>query len=208
MAAGCFVVIEGPEGAGKSTLIRALGARLAAEGRAHTLVREPGGTPLAEAARRAVLDPEHRPGPVAELFLFLAARADLVAAVIRPALDRGEVVIADRFDLSTMAYQVAGRGLDGATVRQANDLAKSGTSPDITLVLDLDPAAGRERQRSAGKAPDRMEQEDPAFHDRLAQHYRAATGPGVEHLDAAVGAEALAAAAWRILAQHRPDLFT
>jgi dTMP kinase len=208
MGAGCFVVIEGPEGAGKSTLIRALGSRLAAAGRVHTLVREPGGTPLAEAARRAVLDPEHRPGPVAELFLFLAARADLVSAVIRPALERGEVVIADRFDLSTMAYQVAGRGLDDGAVRQANELAKGGTSPDITLVLDLDPAAGRERQRSAGKAPDRMEQEDSAFHERLAAHYRAATGPGVEHLDAAVGTEALAAAAWRILAKHRPDLFT
>jgi dTMP kinase len=196
MGAGCFVVIEGPEGAGKSTLIRALGSRLAAAGRVHTLVREPGGTPLAEAARRAVLDPEHRPGPVAELFLFLAARADLVSAVIRPALERGEVVIADRFDLSTMAYQVAGRGLDDGAVRQANELAKGGTSPDITLVLDLDPAAGRERQ------------EDSAFHERLAAHYRAATGPGVEHLDAAVGTEALAAAAWRILAKHRPDLFT
>lgn len=204
---GCFVVLEGPEGAGKSTLIRTLGARLAAAGATHSLWREPGGTPLAEVARQAVLDPALHTGPVAELFLMLVARADLVAREIRPRLARGEVVLADRFDLSTMAYQVAGRGLDAAAVRNANTLATGGLVPDVTLVLDLDPATGAARQRAAGKSPDRMEREDRAFHDRVNASYRSADGPGVVHLDASVTPDALAAAAWRALGAVRPDIF-
>ncbi len=103
-----FVVVEGPEGAGKSTLVRWLGTTLRAEGRAVLTVREPGGTPIAEAARKLALKSRHDRAFGAELFLFLAARADLVERVIRPALDHGQVVIADRFGLSTIAYQVAG----------------------------------------------------------------------------------------------------
>lgn len=207
VAAGCFVVLEGPEGAGKSTLLRALGARLTAAGTTHSLWREPGGTPLAEVARKAVLDPALRTGPVAELFLMLVARADLVAREIRPRLAAGEVVLADRFDLSTMAYQVAGRGLDAAAVRSANALATGGLHPDVTLVLDVDPATGAARQRAAGKSPDRMEQEDRAFHERVTASYRGAAGPGIVHLDATVSAELLAQAAWRALGAVRPDIF-
>ena len=207
MAHGCFVVLEGPEGAGKSTLIRSIGARLAAAGRAHSLWREPGGTPVAEAARRAVLDPALKSGPVSELFLMLAARADLVAKEIRPRLARGEIVIADRYDLSTMAYQVAGRGLDAAAVRTANTLATGGLAPDVTLVLDVDVAVGVARQRAAGKAPDRMELEQEAFHQRVNAAYRAATGPGVVHLDATGSAESVAQGAWAALKRLRPDIF-
>src|SRR5256885_14423667 len=108
---GTFVVVEGPEGAGKSTLVRWLGSELRAEGRAVLTVREPGGTPLAEAARKLALKSRHERAFGAELFLFLAARADLVGRGIRPALENVQVVIADRFGLSTMVYQVAGRGL-------------------------------------------------------------------------------------------------
>ena len=104
-----FVVVEGPEGAGKSTLVRWLGTTLRAEGRAVLTVREPGGTPIAEAARKLALKSRHDRAFGAELFLFLAARADLVERVIRPALANGQVVIADRFGLSTIAYQVAGQ---------------------------------------------------------------------------------------------------
>lgn len=207
VAAGCFVVLEGPEGAGKSTLIRTLGARLAATGARHSLWREPGGTPLAEVARKAVLDPSLHTGPVAELFLMLVARADLVTREIRPRLAAGEVVLVDRFDLSTMAYQVAGRGLEASAVRGANALATGGLIPDATLVLDLDPATGAERQRAAGKSPDRMEREDRAFHERVTASYRAARGPGIVHLDASVPPAALAEAAWRTLAAVRPDIF-
>jgi dTMP kinase len=201
------VVLEGPEGSGKSTLIRALGARLAAAGVPHSLWREPGGTAVAEAARRVVLDPALEIGPAAELFLMLTARADLVAKEIRPRIARGEVVLADRFELSTMAYQVAGRGLDPAAVRSANALATGGLGADITLVLDVDVAVGAARQQAAGKSPDRMEHEDRAFHERVTAAYRAASGAGIVHLNASVAADAVADAAWRALSAVRPDIF-
>src|SRR5438105_5088529 len=104
---GVFVVVEGPEGAGKSTLVRSLATRLLAEGRDVVTVREPGGTPVAEAARKVVLKFPHDMTPAAELFLFLTARTDLVQRVIRPALEAGDVVIADRNNMSDKAYTVA-----------------------------------------------------------------------------------------------------
>src|ERR1700747_1293770 len=125
-----FIVVEGPEGAGKSTLARWLGTRLVAEGLSVVTVRQPGGTPVAEAARKVALKFPHAMSPVAELFLFLAARADLVERVIRPALEAGQVVVADRFDLSTMAYQVAGAGLPAAQVSQAIRPPTGGLGPE------------------------------------------------------------------------------
>ena len=110
MTPGGFLVVEGPEGAGKSTLVHALADRLRAAGRDAVLVREPGGTPVAERIREVLLDPAQPIEPVSELYLFLAARADLVARVIGPALAAGQTVIADRFQLSTEAYQCGGRG--------------------------------------------------------------------------------------------------
>jgi dTMP kinase len=193
---GFFLVVEGPEGAGKSTLVRALEARLTAEGHVVQMVREPGGTPLAEAARSLALDPASATGSGAELFLMLAARADLVEKVIRPRLAAGTVVVADRFDLSTMAYQVAGRGLAAEGVAAANRLATGGLTPDLTLVLDLPEGVGAARQAADRKRPDRMEREDPAFHRRVHDAYRAASGPGLVHLDAARSPAEVATAAW------------
>ncbi len=106
---GAFIVVEGSDGAGKTSLARRLGDRLRSAGFEVVEVREPGGTPVAEAARAAVLDASLDASPLAELFLILAARADLVSRVIRPALAEAKVVVADRYDLSTRAYQVAGR---------------------------------------------------------------------------------------------------
>lgn len=197
--AGTFVVVEGPDGAGKSTLVRALGARLLAEGVQVLPVREPGGTPVAEAARKVALRSRHELSAAAELFLILAARADLVARVIRPALDSGQVVLADRFDLSTRAYQVAGRGLPPEEVDGALRLATGGLVPDLLLVLDVPVDVGRERQRKARKVQDRFEREDDAFHQRVRLAYRNAAGPGVVHLDATLSKKTVLDAAWREL---------
>lgn len=195
-----FVVVEGPEGAGKSTLVRWLGTELRAEGRDVLTVREPGGTPIAEAARKLALKSRHDRAFAAELFLFLAARADLVERIMRPALADGQIVIADRFGLSTIAYQVAGRGLPLADVAAALRVATGGLTPDLTLVLDIPVALGRERQRTAGKVRDRIEREDDAFHGRVREAYRTASGPGIVHIDASQPKKAVQQAAWREVA--------
>lgn len=198
--AGLFVVVEGPEGAGKTTLVAGLARRLRQAGRDVLEVREPGGTPVAEAARQVVLDPALDCSAEAELFLILVARADLVAKVIRPWLARGGgVVVSDRFDLSTEAYQVAGRGLPRDAVRAANRLATGGLEPDVTLVLDVPPDVGRGRQAALGKAPDRLERADAAYHERVRAAFRAARGAGIVHLDATASADEVERAAWEVV---------
>ena len=195
-----FVVVEGPEGAGKSTLVRWLGGQLRAEGQRVLTVREPGGTPIAEAARKLALKSRHDRAYGAELFLFLAARADLVERVIRPALADGQIVIADRFGLSTMAYQVAGRGLSRDDVEAALRVATGGLTPDLTLVLDIPVTVGRERQKASGKVKDRIEREDDRFHTRVREAYRSASGPGIVHIDASQSKKAVQDAAWQQIA--------
>ena len=192
-----FIVVEGPEGAGKTTLVRWLAARLLAEGRSVVTVREPGGTPVAEAARKIALKSQHDLSPAVELFLILAARADLVARVIRPELDGGRLVLADRFDLSTRCYQVAGRGLPAEAVDAALQLATGGLVPDLTLVLDVPVDVGRERLRRARKEPDRLERLDDAFHRRVLDAYRRASGPGVVHIDGTGSKAVVQDAVWR-----------
>ncbi len=196
MTEGVFLVVEGPDGSGKSTLAARLAARLRARGTDPVVVREPGGTPVAEAARKVFLDPRLATGAVSELFLVLAARADLVATVIRPALAAGRVVLSERFDFSTEAYQIEGRGLDRVKVRAANHLATGGLEPDLVLVLDVPPAVGEARQRKAGKTPDRLELAEAGMHDRVAAYFAALTGPGVVHLDATKAPDVLETEAW------------
>jgi dTMP kinase len=204
---GFFLVIEGPEGAGKSTLANGLAERMRAGGTDPVTVREPGGTPVAEAIRAAFLDPDHRLDPNTELLYVTAARAHLVQKVIRPALAAGRVVVSDRYDLSTQAYQGAGRGLDPDRVAYVNRVATDGLRPHLTLVLDIPPDLGMDRQRAGGKARDRLEMEDPEFHRRVAAAYLAATGDGVRHLDGMAPRDAVLDAAWAELVAAAPEIF-
>ncbi|MEP6590971.1 MAG: dTMP kinase [Gemmatimonadota bacterium] len=207
MSRGLFVVLEGPEGAGKTTLAAGLAERMRAQQLEVVTVREPGGTPVAEALRAELLNSDRVWAAEAELLYMVTARADLVTRVIRPALEAGKLVLSDRYDLSTMAYQGAGRGLDRDHVRWVNEAATGGLRPDLTLVLDLDPEMGRARQRAAGKGADRMEREAVAFHDRVAEEYLAATGAGVHHLQADASPEQVLEAAWCCLVAARPETF-
>jgi dTMP kinase len=197
---GCFISVEGGEGAGKSTLIGRLEKELVAVGRAVTRTREPGGTAFGEAVRAVVLDPGHENVSAwAELFLMLAARAQLVHERIRPALDRGDVVLCDRFADASVAYQGVGRGLGFAEVQALNERATGGCMPQLTLFLDLDPAAGRARQ--AGPA-DRMEREELQFHGRVREGYRriAELEPSrVKVLDASLPPDRVFELAWPLV---------
>jgi len=167
---GLFVTFEGGEGSGKSTQIARLAERLRSEGRDPVITREPGGTPLAEGIRSLLLDPARPPGALAEALLMEAARAELVAQVIRPALAEGRVVLCDRYADSTLVYQGAGRGLDRAMLRRLNEVATGGLTPDLTLLFDLDHAAGLARRSRAGES-NRLDLEPAAFHARVRAAY-------------------------------------
>ncbi len=168
---GSLIVLEGVEGAGKTTQVPLLMESLARMGVECVAVREPGGTPTGDAIRAILLDPSGRPEPETEALLFLASRSQLVREVIRPALQRGVAVIADRFLLSTYAYQVAGRGLSESEVRAANGLATGGLVPGLNIVLDLPPAEGLQRISGRGIA-DRIERSGREFHERVAEAFR------------------------------------
>lgn len=197
MSSGFFLVVEGPEGAGKTTLVTALAARFRESGTEALLVREPGGTPVGERIRQLLLDPASTIEPVSELFLFLAARADLVARTIGPALSAGRTVLADRFQLSTEAYQCGGRGVDRGLFLAANRAATGGLEPELTLVLDLPVELGFARRRTTGQGLDRIEQAGRDFHERVGAVFRSATGPAIVHLDAALPPEQVLHAAWQ-----------
>ncbi|HEX9580158.1 MAG TPA: dTMP kinase [Gemmatimonadales bacterium] len=204
---GAFIVVEGPDGAGKTTLSAGLARRLRDTGLTVRVVREPGGTPLAERAREAVLDTGLAASPLAELFLMLAARADHVAKVIQPALAAGEVVVSDRFELSTAAYQIAGRQLPREAVLEANRLATGGLAPHLTLVVDVPAAVGYARRAGAGKTADRIEGDERALHERVAQAFREAAGPSVVHLDGTLPADRVEGAAWTVVRERLGELF-
>ena len=165
-----FVTLEGPEGAGKTTQLARLETRLRAAGRAVTVTREPGGTPLGTRVREVVLDPAVDIEPLGEFLLYSASRAQLVREVLRPALERGETVLCDRYADSSLAYQGAGRGLGPALLRRITDEVTGGLVPDLTVLLDLDPVLGLERAARRGQ-PDRLERADLDFHRRVRQGF-------------------------------------
>lgn len=183
---GRFVVFEGAEGVGKSTQLRLLAERLDGAGVPHRVVREPGQTSLGVEIRRLVLDSDHPIVPAAEALLFMAARAQLVAEEVVPALDRGEVVLADRFFLSTYAYQAVGRGLDLHEVAAANALAIRGVRPDVTLLLDLPAGEGLVRTDRRGKR-DRIERASDTFHQVVVQAFGEFADPKFQRAHPEVG---------------------
>jgi len=166
---GVLITFEGVEGSGKSTQARRLADALEAKGLGVCLTGEPDGTPLG-AAVRAMLETDgaHRT-PLAESFLFMAARQQHVAQVVRPALERGDVVISDRYVDATVAYQGYARGLDIRTIEELNLVATGGVLPDLTLVLDLPAEVGM--ARIAGRAHDSFERLGLDFHTRVRQGY-------------------------------------
>ena len=163
---GWLLVFEGPEGAGKTTQLRLVCDWLAAHQRPYTGVREPGGTALGNEIRRMLLEPGREMNARAEALLFMASRAELIAEVVKPALARGELVLADRFFLSTYAYQVVGRGLPFDDVRAANKLATAGLVPDLTILLTA-PATVRDARIVARGGADRIESAGDAFHAQV-----------------------------------------
>ncbi|MGM0525406.1 MAG: dTMP kinase [Pseudomonadota bacterium] len=184
---GKFVVIEGLEGAGKSSAIASVVSHLQAKGIRSETVREPGGTPLAEALRDLVKRQwEEQLSPQTELLLMYASRVQLVDNVIKPTLAKGRWVIGDRHDLSSQAYQGAGRQLGQQTLAQLKKITLGAFNPDLTLYLDIDAKVGLERAKGRGEL-DRIEQEDIAFFERTRKRYLeiAAGDPSIVVIDAA-----------------------
>lgn len=175
---GFFITIEGPDGAGKSTQVRLLAEYLREKGLEVVVTREPGGTPLAEKIRNLVLDVSEEPvAPVTEVLLYAASRAQHVDQLIKPALQRGAVVISDRFVDSSIAYQGFGRRLGAALVWQVNRPAVGEIMPHLSIILDIEPGQGRRRlarrQQLQQTGPDRLEQEQLVFHHRVREGFLA-----------------------------------
>lgn len=169
---GLFIAFEGGDGAGKSTQAALLAEALESRGLRVLRTREPGGTPIGEKLRSLVLDHGH--GHIdahTEALIFAASRAAHASQVIRPALERGEVVLTDRYIDSSVAYQGAGRDLGTDAVRSLNEWATSGLQPDLTVLLDVDPADGRRRRTAGDAAEDRLESEADDFHATIRETF-------------------------------------
>ncbi len=202
---GKFIVIEGLEGAGKSTALRHVVAWLQQHGVARIeQTREPGGTPLAERMRSIVKEVHEEPLTMqAELLLMYASRVQLVENRIKPALAKGVWVVGDRHDLSSQAYQGGGRGIDAALITQIKQAVLGDFAPDLTLYLDIDPALGLTRARARGEL-DRIELEQLSFFERTRARYLtlAAADPRIHVIDASQSEAEVAAAIARVLEQQ------
>jgi dTMP kinase len=174
---GTFVTFEGIEGSGKSTQIALVADYLSMQGRSATLTREPGGTPIGDHVRKVLLDPANTAlAPKAELLLYAAGRAQHLDEIIVPALKAGRIVLCDRFSDATLAYQGYGRGLDLELIRDLDRLVTAGLRPDLTVLLDIDAAAGLSRARGRNsrgglESEARFENEHLSFHERVRQGY-------------------------------------
>lgn len=199
---GFFISFEGIEGSGKTTQARLLSERLVIQRYGVVLTQEPGGTPVGSEIREILLEPDHREmSYVTELLLYNAARAQHLSVLIRPSLSEGKVVITDRFSDSTVAYQGFGRGIDLSLIEAVDKVATGGFKPDITILLDLDPDRGLERNRDINKV-DRLELEDLAFHARVRDGFlRIAEGEParVAVIDASLPFETVRERVWEIV---------
>jgi dTMP kinase len=207
-----FITFEGSEGSGKSTQVLRLAARLERSGVSYLVTREPGGTPIGETIRELLQFASHNSSmtPEAELLLFEASRSQLVREIIKPALERGMCVIADRFLDSTTVYQGAARKLDRETVERLNAFAVGDCIPNVTFVLDIDAASAKLRMQKP-RRPDRMEQEPAEFYERVREAYRdlAARGPNrIVLINGARNADEIEDEIWKILCSRFPSLAT
>lgn len=173
MSAGRFLVFEGPEGAGKSTQIRRLADLLEVQGREVVVTREPGGTPVGDAIRGVLLGAgDYAMLPQTEAFLLSASRAQHVHDVIRPAIERGAIVLCDRFADSSLAYQGGGQGMDMAALRCLERIAVGDTEPDLRFLLDLPVEVGLARRHRDVESVNRIDRAGVAFHERVRNVYR------------------------------------
>jgi dTMP kinase len=204
---GLFITFEGGEGCGKSTQSRLLLKKLEQQNIPVVLTHEPGGTALGNEVRKAL---KRKRGsaisPQAELFLFAASRAQLVAEVIRPALEEGKVVICDRFTYSTLVYQGYGRGLDFTAIKMVNNMATRYLNPDLIILLDISPEQGLARKQSL---KDRFELEDLSFHRRVREGYLKMAAAEPERwlvIDASLPKSKIAEIIWDRVSQLLPSL--
>jgi len=206
-----FITFEGSEGCGKSTQMRRLAERLEQSGVPYLVTREPGGTPIGETIRELLQFAPHSSGmtPESELLLFEASRSQLVREIIKPALERGVCVIADRFFDSTTVYQGAARRLDREMVERLNAFAVGDCVPDITFVLDVDAATAQSRMQQKPRKADRMEQQPAEFYERVRQAYRelAVREPKrVVLIDGLRDPDEVESEIWKMLSSRFPNL--
>jgi dTMP kinase len=204
---GLFITFEGGEGCGKSTQSRLLLKKLERQKIPAALTHEPGGTSLGNELRKALKKKRGSSiSPQAELFLVAASRAQLVAEVIRPALEEGKVVICDRFTYSTLVYQGYGRGLELSFVETVNNIATQNLKPNLTILLDISPEQGLARKRSLR---DRFELEDLSFHQRVREGYLRMVAAESERwlvIDASLPKEKVAGIIWDRVSKLLPSL--
>jgi dTMP kinase len=206
-----FITFEGSEGSGKSTQADRLAARLQRCGIPHILTREPGGTPVGESIRELLQFAPHNSNMTAEteLLLFEASRSQLVREIIKPGLERGQCVIADRFFDSTTVYQGAARKLDHEIIERLNAFAVGDCVPDISFVLDIDAATAQSRMQREARKADRMEQQPEEFYERVREGYRELATNELKRIvliDGARDADEIATEIWRTLCARFPLL--
>jgi dTMP kinase len=208
-----FITFEGSEGCGKTTQVQKLADRLARSGVTHLVTREPGGTPIGETIRELLQFSPHNSSmtPETELFLFEASRSQLVREIIKPALECGMCVIADRFFDSTTVYQGAARKLDREMVERLNAFAVGDCVPDITFVLDVDVATAKARMQHQRRKADRMEQQPAEFYERVREGYRALAEREARRIvliDGSCEADKVETEIWEMVSSRFPALTT